>query len=699
MKKSRVWTGLLLLLLLLIAAAGHAEEERPAPPVFSREAGFYDELFYLELFSPDGAEIWYTLDSTDPAISRTAVCYTRPIEIANNNSDINRASSVMGISLNGSSLPKGPVEKGQVVRAVCRDAEGRVSDEAVNTYFIKKRKPYYTQMTVISMVIDHEALFDKETGIYVIGNQYYRWKDSDDFVLYDDPSNSANITNYNSSGREWERPCSIQVFEQGKAVFSQAVGVRLSGNWSRAAVQKSFKFFARKEYGDGKMRYAFFGDDCTDMNGESIVKFDKIVLRNGGNDNGGVHFRDDLNQQLMSGLNVSVQAKKECILFINGEYWGMYTLQETPDDHYLSAHYGIKESNITVIKNGEWEGDEAVYQSYRDLYDAVQTMDLTDADHYAFVCENIDINGFIDYMAAESYINNWDFAPNINNWMIWRANEPVEGNPYADGRWRFVVYDTEFSLGLYGSDSTRYSVDYFSAMDLSADALGLPALFVRLLQNDTFRAAFHDRYLELVDTIFDPAHVMPLIDAYVSREREAFIDTMSRFNMWNNFDNDVERVRDFFRRRAEYALYHLEKVCASGVTEEAKSSEWHSWTGDCMGSGYELPDGSLRVETLKKGSEDWQNQLWMTMPLEKGKTYTVSFSISCDHTRVITFCVQRDGGDYENYFVKWPVAAPEAAAYEYTFTMKKDCESAKLAFFCGSAEGTYTITDFTVKVE
>ena len=41
------------------------------------------------------------------------------------------------------------------------------------------------------------------------------------------------------------------------------------------------------------------------------------------------------------------------------------------------------------------------------------------------------------------WINNkWDWPG--KNWSMWRTTKISEGNPYADGRWRFILYDMEF---------------------------------------------------------------------------------------------------------------------------------------------------------------------------------------------------------------------------------------------------------------
>ena len=47
--------------------------------VFSKESGFYEKPFELELHAPRGTKIYYTLDGSEP--DKEAIRYTEPIHI------------------------------------------------------------------------------------------------------------------------------------------------------------------------------------------------------------------------------------------------------------------------------------------------------------------------------------------------------------------------------------------------------------------------------------------------------------------------------------------------------------------------------------------------------------------------------------------------------------------------------------------
>jgi len=561
MRKTYIIMLLILCAALMLCASA---ENTPSAPVFSLPGGFYDEAVSLEMTSPDGYEIRYTTDATDPARMKSAFTYRLPVTIENTDAQPNGISAKRDITLEWYMAPMYNVPKCTVVRAVCIAPDGTASAETAATYFIGRTEEYYSQMGTISLITEGVNLFGSVEGIFAIGQGYETWKNSDEYTQYTSPSDPRYPTNYNRRGRDWERPATIQVFKNGQQVLNQAIGIRVSGNYSRGNAQKSLTFYARKEYGKGKMKCDFFDGRCLDINGEPITEFDRVTIRNGGNDYAGVRFRDDLNQELMGQTNLSVQAKQPYIVYINGEFWGMYTMQEKEDKHYVASHFGVDKDNVTIIKCGKLEdGSEDVMEEYREFYEWALEADFSEPENYARFADTIDIDGFIDLFAGESYVSNYDFAVIVNNWSIWRVNEP-DGSAYGDGKWRFMVYDTEYSLGLYDQLQTAYDYDYLNEMDIYNEELALPVLLFNIvMDNGEFRGRFYSRYVELMDTVYAYENVVPIIDRLVDTQQKACLDTMRRFSVtWNDYYGEVGKIKEFFTCRREYALESLESFCS-----------------------------------------------------------------------------------------------------------------------------------------
>ena len=671
---------------------------RVEKPVFSQEGGFYDAAFDLTLSGTEGCSVLYTLDGSDPRTSSTAKQYQGSIGIRNNTSDQNKLSAVREISLRGYTPPDYNVDKGMIVRAVCKDSKGQFSEVATNSYFVGKTAAYYKDMKVLSISSDSSSFFDPDTGIYVIGNQYDRWKHSGSFDPNLDLGSCDNPTNYNMEGKEWERPCNIQVFEQGKLKYTEDVGVRISGNWSTAFPQKSMTFYARREYGSNKMQHDFFEGGARDTDGTKIKEYKKVTIRNGGNGYDNCRFRDDLNQSLADGLALGRQAKQDYIVFLDGEFWGAYTMQEKLDENYLESHYHVDADNVTTIKNGkEYSGLESTYQSYRQFWSWAMSADMGNAANYRRVCDTIDIDGFIDFVAFESYIVNWDCMINNNNWMIWRTDETDASNAFADGKWRFLLFDTEYSSGYDGQCAARR--DYFKDMDRSGEMTSMGSLFFKLMQNSDFKTQFRTRYQTIAKENFDSAAVSAKIDEFAAALRNATNDTYRRFNIGASFNSNVKILRNFYQNRGRYALHHLNLLC--GIPDNWQDDPnmidqfgWSIWMNDGAGSIEYNDDGSVTVNVTRTGQ--YAQVSSSTVSLQAGKTYRMTYKISTSQNINTYSMFQQGTGEYKSYYYQDHTFTPNAQTITDTVTMTQSDPNVKFLIGLDKGVGTYTISDFSM---
>src|SRR5207247_8599578 len=91
--------------------------------------------------------------------------------------------------------------------------------------------PALKDLPSFSLVMDLEDLFGRERGIYSNAGQH---------------------------GRDVERSCSLELINpDGSKGFQINCGVRIRGGFSRMPTtpKQSFRFFFRKQYGDGKLKY------------------------------------------------------------------------------------------------------------------------------------------------------------------------------------------------------------------------------------------------------------------------------------------------------------------------------------------------------------------------------------------------------------------------------------------------------------
>ncbi len=506
-------------------------------PSFSHESGFYGSSFELEISIPENCVVYYTTDGSTPTAE--SEIYGEPILLEDATNKPNALSAIGGINPGGF-VTKNNQDKANVIRAIAIDRDGNISDVAGATYFVmdEERAAPYSNMPIVSVHIDAHHLFDYETGIYVLGRIYDDYMNGDSF----DPDKPtwSRPANYYMQGIESERPASIEYFDaEHNLCFAQNAGLRIGGNTSRSGVQKSFKFYARSEYGKSSFDYPLFG-------GETV--YDTFLLRTGANDMAKSKIRDVLAQTLAGGRDFATAKWQPCVLFINGEYWGFYMMMERYDSDYFKDNYGVEKDEIVVIKTGNVDiGNEDDKALYKELTSFCKKNDLTITENYEKLCSMIDIQSYIDYVCMNVIINNTDWPG--NNTSLWRTRSIDPENPYADGRWRWASYDTERSMLLYG-ESNKESFDNNTYERLINNG----AIFKYVYKNVDFKTRFLQTLADML--MYDFAR--DRIESYLICFEENFTEQMElnreRYNTTKDYGKEIDVIRKFWDNRTPYLL-------------------------------------------------------------------------------------------------------------------------------------------------
>ena len=134
--------------------------------VFSRQGGFYEERFALELFCDDGHHIRYTLNGGTP--TEDAPLYTEPLRL---DAELYSKSNIYTIvdCLPSAYFPVDDVERAIVIRAAAFDDEGhRVGEVATNTYLIRDLGCDTHGLPVLSIAADSVDLFGKRSSMRLL---------------------------------------------------------------------------------------------------------------------------------------------------------------------------------------------------------------------------------------------------------------------------------------------------------------------------------------------------------------------------------------------------------------------------------------------------------------------------------------------------------------------------------------------------
>lgn len=453
-------------------------------PKFSTEGGFYTAPVKVRISAPDGATIYYSLDGSDPRPDRVegelynykytyprypgdpfgellqrkmkSHVYTAPLPINNRTTEPNQLALINTWCEPTPRLPAGNLVKATVLRARAF-LDGYLPSEAIShTYFVDPDIASRYSLPVISITTDEANLFDYDKGIYVPGRIADNWR-----TLYpDSQAKRYQIPgNHSQRGENWERPIHLEMFRpDGTRAFAQNLGARIHGSASRDIYFKSLRLYSRTEYDTRKeIKHPIFdGLEKQGAPGVTADKFSTFLLRNSGNDARGLVFRDALIQELIRHLPLETQAYQPSLHYINGESWGIINIRERIDEHYVSMHFEIDPDEVVILSTiGAVEsGFPTDASHYSNMRIFASSNDLSSETAYEQMKQWMDVDNFALYYAFQIYIDNGDWP--ANNLKMWRrrlAEFAPEATPGHDGRWRWLVYDTDFGFNNASSNT------------------------------------------------------------------------------------------------------------------------------------------------------------------------------------------------------------------------------------------------------
>ncbi len=505
-------------------------------PVFSLDGSFYNGDISVELLTAESSQIYYTEDGSEP--DKTATLYTNPIIYQSEITDFPKAHTI---------------------KAKAYYADGTESEVSVHTYFTALGVSERFSEYVFSISGDPAELTEKPDGIF--------YKD-----------------NYKQRGRESEREVHLSAWDtNGKQILSQYCGVRIYGGSSRESSVKSMKLFARKSYasGLGAFHTDLFSTALSDHSGQVIDEYDKLVLRNGGNDFQFAFIRDELCQTLAMQAGFSdYESVVPAVGYLNGEYYGLFWLHETYCDDYFKDKYPcdnalgkfIVAEGTDTKKDVDEEDDESIHAvEFNEMYEKYSKADLTNDEMYEQLSRVMDVENYLDYFAFNIYINNKDWPQ--NNFRCYRY-APAEGEAIKDdvydGKWRFLLHDMDYSMGMYEQPELQANYNNLAHILTEGDER-YSALFSALMEREDCRNYFSDKIKVLADGVLDAENITEVCSKLNgSRYSEQMMYYKHLENLRNKGDNTIWTysghlngqlgiIRSFAEKREKYMLQFLEE--------------------------------------------------------------------------------------------------------------------------------------------
>ncbi|MDR0287013.1 MAG: CotH kinase family protein, partial [Clostridiales bacterium] len=514
--------GVCLMIAITVGNTTEDSEKQEMSPelIFSEPAGFYGDSISLELSDKASqSDIYYTTDCSEPNADN-GIYYESPIM-----------------------LECKDTENVYTIRAALFNGDQRVTPVSTSTYILSRDVESRYTTLVISLVAPKTTLTDRITGIF----------------------SSRNLMIH---GRKMERAASVEFFEpNGKLDVSQNIGVRVFGNYTRGLPLKSLKLAARKEYDDkGKFHFEPFVN-LRGRTGNPIIEFDKLILRNSGNDFNMSMIRDAFGQQLGKSAGLDCQEYRPAVIYINGVYNGIINIREDENKDEIYSHYGIPSENVAVVsidyntkKYELSDGPPSELDNYENMLNFIKDRNMKVQENYEKAEEMLDIDSFIKYFAFEIYVANRDWPQ--NNLKAWRFvptdSVPVDPDIYGmDGKWRFMLKDLDFGFSYYSE--TTEKANLFNVIG-SVDEFGVGVMAGNLMKNPEFKNKFITYMSDILYDTGNPAKANDLLSRMqfsIAQEMQYNVKKWgSSIGLWNN---QILSIKNFINRRPDNIIVQMEK--------------------------------------------------------------------------------------------------------------------------------------------
>ena len=531
------------------------------------------------------------------------------------------------------------------------------------------------ELPVIQLSIDSKYLWDEQEGMYVTGANGITGFCSNDIPR-----------NWN---QDWERPATVRYFEpDGSMAFQLNAGMKIGGGCSRGYALKMFNlFFREQEYGDDIVDYPLF--ENFDVN-----TFKRFKLRGSGTDYPLTMIRDATIQSLLfNQVDIDLMAYTPAVVYLNGDYWGFYGIREFFTKHYVEAHHGVSQDNIDLLKNPYYTLDvrEGDANDWLDLTDFIRTNSFTNQDNMDELETRVDINEFINYHIAQIYVVNYDWP--ANNVSVWRDRN--------NGRWRWMLFDTDISSG-FGQWSPALA-DYDAINHATTTSGNLwpngeaSTLFLRkMLNNQEFKNEFTQRTCTFAQTIFAPDRTLHFIDSLSARIDSEVPQIVTKFNNppsnwvhWGDnpvggsyfaWKNHLSNFINFFNIRFPYVLNNFESHFSYNGHFDLNINYDAETPGTVVFHNNEMPIpyqyeaqyfNNVPIEIKAIADEGYHFVRWE----ETGDT-TTTINFAANTTSVLTPIFQKDGevdpppppppsSDPESVFQIYPIPSNTILTIKY----------------------------------
>lgn len=220
--------------------------------------------------------------------------------------------------------------------------------------------------------------------------------------------------------------------------------------------------------------------------------------------------------------------------------------------------------------------DSGDLAAYEEVIHYLEENDVAEPDAMDWIDARIDTRNHIDYHIAQIFLGNRDWGGNnVDLWRIRTDSPQPEANSPRDGRFRWMMADLDFSLGLGSTwwfvktDMIRFATEEGRMEWPNPDWSTF--LFRSLLRNPNYRDSFIIRFADLLNSAFLPERTLPILEAFAKRIAPEMPRQVNRWSYPESMEDwyfYLDDIAEFLERRPAYQWDHLRDFFGLGPLVE-----------------------------------------------------------------------------------------------------------------------------------
>ena len=339
---------------------------------------------------------------------------------------------------------------------------------------------------------------------------------------------------YNAGWKGQECSGNISFYDENGS-FSVPCGISMHGDTSLVLPKKNMSIRFRGSYGQEELNYDVFGG--------GVTEFTNLVIR-GGQDQSASIIRNELceNLALAASDNIIGSRSRYCILFLDGNYSGIYALSEKLNEQHYAHLAGVSRNSVSVV-DSEVPRDSDLFL---DVFQFCSKNDMSDPDNYNHIQTLMDLDSLIDWVFLEGYFANRDLT--FGNLRFCRSSED-------DGRWRFMFYDLDATL----SEAVLNHAILLHRNNIQC--VQVSGLFADLWKNEDFQDRFLMRAAELLRGPLADEATLAEIDRLAAQIAPEVARDQARLRRnYRSWESNVDALRAFITNN-NWAQHNVDAIC------------------------------------------------------------------------------------------------------------------------------------------